>query len=251
MLIQWTGSEFTLGDFEFVSVFDQRIGHAHEEHPRYVLMKDQLNVQSYVDNLTAEARTVLELGIMKGGSCAFFEALLRPTHHLAIDIADYTNGALRPLVEHVSRDRRCFMPTFGVSQADIPTVQRHWEAVAGRDRRLDLIVDDASHDYELSLQSFNGLFPMLREGGIYALEDWGWAHWGGPWQDPNSTQYGEPALSNLVAHTVLSSTGGSGFVHSVKVTANAAYIERGSNPQTTPFDVRETFLSRGRGKAPF
>jgi hypothetical protein len=37
---------------------------------------------------------------------------------------------------------------------------------------LDLVIDDASHLYGPSLATFETLFPALREGGLYVLEDW-------------------------------------------------------------------------------
>jgi cephalosporin hydroxylase len=36
---------------------------------------------------------------------------------------------------------------------------------------FDIIVDDASHISELSINSFEILFPTLRSGGIYVIED--------------------------------------------------------------------------------
>ena len=41
---------------------------------------------------------------------------------------------------------------------------------------IDLVVDDASHFYTETRETFRALFPRLRPGGIYIVEDWGWAH---------------------------------------------------------------------------
>ena len=40
------------------------------------------------------------------------------------------------------------------------------------DEPLDLVVDDCSHRYKPSRASFNELFPRLRPGGVYVIEDW-------------------------------------------------------------------------------
>jgi len=45
---------------------------------------------------------------------------------------------------------------------------------------LDLIVDDASHRYDDARASFEACFGYLRPGGLYIVEDWGWAHRGTP-----------------------------------------------------------------------
>ena len=41
----------------------------------------------------------------------------------------------------------------------------------------DLIIDDASHLYSETKTSFETLFPQLRPGGLYIIEDWSWGCW--------------------------------------------------------------------------
>jgi hypothetical protein len=43
--------------------------------------------------------------------------------------------------------------------------------VAGQIGRLDIIIDDGSHLNEHMVASFQALFPLLAEGGFYAIED--------------------------------------------------------------------------------
>src|SRR5215207_423787 len=42
------------------------------------------------------------------------------------------------------------------------------------DEELDLVIDDASHRLEPTRTSFETLFPRLRDGGLYLIEDWKW-----------------------------------------------------------------------------
>src|SRR5207237_6125856 len=44
---------------------------------------------------------------------------------------------------------------------------------------LDLVIDDASHLYKFTKSSFETLFPLIRPGGLYIIEDWSWACWSG------------------------------------------------------------------------
>jgi hypothetical protein len=49
--------------------------------------------------------------------------------------------------------------------------------------QFGLIVDDASHDGDLTMASFNLLWPLVQPGGFYVVEDWTVAlrddpHWG-------------------------------------------------------------------------
>jgi hypothetical protein len=51
-----------------------------------------------------------------------------------------------------------------------------------------LIVDDASHEGEPTRASFDLLWPLVRPGGYYVVEDWTVAlredpHWGAAWGD--------------------------------------------------------------------
>jgi len=58
---------------------------------------------------------------------------------------------------------------------------------------LDIVIDDGSHVNAHVLTSFRTLFPLLKEGGIYAAEDLqtpNWKHFGG-----NSVQLNDPVTS--------------------------------------------------------
>jgi len=61
------------------------------------------------------------------------------------------------------------------------------------DTPLDMVIDDASHRYSTTRKAFEIAFPLLKPGGSYVIEDWGWAHWREftAWQ-------GQTALSKLV-----------------------------------------------------
>ena len=56
---------------------------------------------------------------------------------------------------------------------------------------LDIIIDDGSHINEHVIGSFNILFPKLKDGGIYVIEDtqtsyWDWQDFGGDSKDLNN-----------------------------------------------------------------
>ena len=42
---------------------------------------------------------------------------------------------------------------------------------------IDIVIDDASHIGILSKRTFEILFPRLKSGGIYIVEDWGTGYW--------------------------------------------------------------------------
>ena len=85
--------------------------------------------------------------------------------------------------------------------------------------------------------------------GIYVLEDWGWAHWGG-WQNPEDESFARPAMSNVVLHTALSCTSSSGTIIShIDVTPVSAYVYRGPAQLGPEFAVESSYLARGKSFA--
>jgi hypothetical protein len=203
--IRWTESGFDYGPYRFTLNFSSTIGEARATYPEFILMKDRATVLAYLDSLSGlPTSDFLELGIMKGGSCGFFEVLCRPQNHMALDVHRQGHDGMDELEAAVDADGRRFKACFDLSQTDIPRILSEWQTLSGQSKpEFDVIVDDASHSYELSLASFNGLFPYVRSGGVYVIEDWGWAHWQGPWQNPSHSDYANPALSNLPIHSVI------------------------------------------------
>ena len=60
-------------------------------------------------------------------------------------------------------------------QADRARLESIVDAEIGH-AALDLVIDDASHLFPETCVSFNLLFPRLRPGGLYVIEDWSWQH---------------------------------------------------------------------------
>jgi predicted O-methyltransferase YrrM len=118
-------------------------------------------------------RNVMELGINRGGSVAFVRQVARPRRHVAIELAPKAEALDAYLAD---RDREGTVRAhFGVDQADRARLLDIVRAEFG-DEPIDLVVDDASHLYDATRTSFNVLFPLLRPGGVYVIEDWSWVH---------------------------------------------------------------------------
>ena len=62
-------------------------------------------------------------------------------------------------------------PYYGVNQADRGRLTELTVHEFGAEP-LDLVIDDASHLLEETRSSFETLFPRLRPGGLYVIEDW-------------------------------------------------------------------------------
>jgi hypothetical protein len=107
-------------------------------------------------------------------------------------------------------------------------------------------VDDCSHLYEPTRASFNELFPRLRPGGVYLMEDWRWAHEAvdlegdGFWPD-------ETPLTRLVFEIVLAVPSVPGLIADVSIDADLVQIRRGeATADPRGFDITQCCKPRGR-----
>ena len=90
------------------------------------------------------------------------------------------------------------------------------------DGRLDLVIDDASHELHATKASFETLFPLLRSGGWYIIEDWIWETV--PCREPDHPWATREGLVGFVQHCV--SLVARGPVQQVVVLPWFAAIER-------------------------
>lgn len=167
-----------VGDTNFLVSLDPDIWGTVESTPaEFVLLKNRWLVQTTLDRLPTRIDNMVEFGIFKGGSVALYDRLFAPRRLVGVDIQDDRVNALDHYLERRGAADRIHL-SYGTDQAD-----RHaLEAIAREsfpDRSLDLVVDDASHQYEPSKAALNVFLPLLRPGGVYLIEDWAWAHWRG------------------------------------------------------------------------
>lgn len=211
-----------------------------------VLMKPRADlVDAYVEALTPyRGGNLVEIGIWGGGSTIFYDRLLRPRRLVAIDLDPREPAALTEYARDHGREDSLHTHC-GVDQADAPVLRELMQREFG-DERLDAIIDDASHRYGPTKASFQALFPRLRTGGRYFIEDWGWAHWRGRFQEHWN---GEPALTNLIFElTMIVASWGGYMISRVDVAHGFVAVERGTGDLPGPrhFDVSSLYLARGR-----
>jgi predicted O-methyltransferase YrrM len=139
------------------------------------LVKTRPMVERYRELLSSlQPKRILELGIYQGGSAAFFALLCQPERLVAVDIRDDPAVGLERFIdERGLRDR--VRTHYSLDQADVSALHRLVADEFGGEP-LDLVVDDASHRLDPTRSSFNALFPHLRPGGIFVIEDWSWHH---------------------------------------------------------------------------
>jgi hypothetical protein len=106
---------------------------------------------------------------------------------------------------------------------------------------LDAVIDDASHLYGVTRRTFEIAFPHLRPGGVYVIEDWGWAHW------PDSRFFvGETALSMLIMELTMLCASRSDLVSQIRIFPSFAFIQKAPNaPDIRDFALDSLYSKRG------
>jgi predicted O-methyltransferase YrrM len=230
--LTWKADDrFVLGETTFRAMWPGVLIHgayAKAREGEFFIFKTRSLVERYAELIKElEPQHVFELGILQGGSTLFFAQLARPRRLVAID--------RRPLKQFRSRvesyaAREGFsdvVRTFGeVDQADR---QRLAEIVeeAFDGAPLDLVVDDCSHLYEETRASFNELFPRLRPGGVYVIEDWPWAHLALGAKHSGLWTPGQVPLTRLLFEIVLAVPAVPGLIAEISIDSELALIRRG------------------------
>jgi len=222
--------------------------HAHQSTRNHFLLGK--NRQMIDDVLALRARErierILDIGIFKGGSAALYAKLFAPARLVAIEYAAEPVAALAQFIDDNALTDR-LIPVYGIDQSDAKAMSRvletHFPA-----RDIDLVVDDASHFYMESRTTFNLALPYLRPGGLYVIEDWGWAHWPGDvWQKSRAIPALKPALTNLLFELTMLCASRPDIVAGISITPNSAVVRRGAAAlDPAGFDIGKHYLCRDR-----
>lgn len=219
---------FTLNELRFVAVPDPPSDPALKPGENcFAFHKGRPLVEEYLDFLRCapleRPRNLIELGLFEGGSVPFWFELLRPDKHVGIDIQDGEDSPyFRAYLE--GRNLADRIATFWrTNQADFRRLGEICEGAFGSEP-LDLVIDDASHFYAETRASFEILFPRLRSGGLYIIEDWAWFHWRGierGWREKRP-------LTHLI-HEITEAVGSSrSVIESAVIRGGFAAVRRGS-----------------------
>lgn len=236
--LEWLNAkQFLIGDVNF-----QCWSHDYSlktDENRLVILKTREVLENYATVLSGvPVSKVLEFGIFQGGSPAMF-ALWFDAEVVGIDICDPVLGfdafcTSNPIA------RRRIRSHYNVSQTDRPKVEGIIRSEFGN-TQPDLIIDDASHLYRESRQTFEIAFPFLCPGGWYVIEDWGWPHWPG---EPYFA--GQSALSVLIMELLMLCASREDIVSEVRVFPAFTFIRKSPKaPDLTGMRLDGLYRARG------
>jgi hypothetical protein len=206
---------------------------------RLVILKAPDYWRAYAQGLRdAPTRNVLELGVWQGGSAMAFSSLLTPEKLVAIDICEPIEAFDQIRASHPAGGP--IEVYYDTSQGDRTRVS---EIISSEfSEPLDLVIDDASHDYHLTKAAFETIFPHLRPDGIYAIEDWGWAH-----SESFRLWTDKPAMSNLIYQLLMVNAGHPDLISSIHVFRGVAFVRKGPKaPVGEPLELDKVCWTQGR-----
>ncbi len=103
-----------------------------------------------------ESFTLLEIGVLFGGSLAMWREYFPNATILGVDINPDASSCVPANALFVN-----------ASQTDEATIVRNLKQLPP----LGIVIDDGSHYVPHMLESFRFLWPMVRDGGFYVMED--------------------------------------------------------------------------------
>lgn len=181
---------FEIDDVQFV--LDTRVGSLREKSDsnRFVLVKTRRILDFYESLREYAPKNILEIGMFEGGSLIYFDKLYAPEKLVGIDLRRTPIPALE-----LYRETRPYIKTFYGRAQDLPPTRG--AAQSNFPDGIDLVVDDASHLYAETKKTFVNIFPLVKPGGNYVIEDWAWAHRPSS-QGAKAHWSDRPAVTNLI-----------------------------------------------------
>jgi hypothetical protein len=224
----WQSDRLKIDEWVFL-LLKQKAKDLHgDDHFRF--SKTKALVDQYADYFNRSRpdfrpANVFGLDMWDGGSTAFWFEVFQPQKHVAVDLN--TRGD-SPYFRHYveSRGLADRIQTFwSTDQADKSRMREI--AAAEFAGPLDLVIDDASHLYDVSRESFDALYPLLRPGGLYIIQDWARGHW--PAYHSVDSPFASQAdtLTRLVNELIAATGTGVELINSVTVYQGFTVIERG------------------------
>jgi SAM-dependent methyltransferase len=109
--------------------------------------------------------SILEIGVHLGESTKIFAEVYREAKIVGIDIEKHEiDFSHHSNILYLQADQ-------GDARTLLSIIVEHFP------QGVDLVIDDASHIGCLSKMTFDAVFPRVRPGGIYIVEDWGTGYW--------------------------------------------------------------------------
>ena len=164
--------------------------------------------QQYFNEIAEERLKILEIGAYEGVSTKIFSLFFKNSTIVAIDLIprdiDFSQFENIVYLNADQTDEKALLSICDKYATD----------------GFDIIIDDASHLGFHSLRSYRILFPRLKPGGYYVVEDWGTGYWN-DWPDghqsspPRFAKYSKALRRGYPSRIITHDYGMVGFIKSL------------------------------------
>lgn len=248
--LNWSSdSNFTIGGVSFISTVNPAIYHTlKSSEDNFLLIKSREMIETelkrYIDGVPV--RNVVDIGIWQGGSVALLDLTLNPQRLLAIEYNPAPIPALDTYVE--KRHRNNISVHYGINQGATDDVVKILDETFGDDP-IDLVIDDASHQYIETKKSFEAIFPRMAPHSQFIIEDWQWSLSGNTWELDYFRD--KPSLANLVVEIAAVVGSRRDLISEVTILPFCTIVKRGTAPYSkVPLKLDEIARSRGKSIEP-
>jgi len=121
--------------------------------------------QNFLNQHSISPEIIFEVGVYNGESARIFSEAFPNSLIICIDIdireIDFSSN---PNILYLKADQS--------NPDELESIINTYQI-----KNIDLVIDDASHFGWFSKITFDALFPLVRSGGAYFVEDWGTGYW--------------------------------------------------------------------------
>lgn len=243
-MLAWQDNRFTIGNRRFQTIVNLSDLYTLNIQDGLILGKPRRYIDKYCEHFYGKQfRNIFELGIFKGGSTIFLGEMFRPEKLVAIDFNSQPIGVLDRYALEPSNQGKIH-PFYGVDQSDTQRLSEIYQKVFGNEQ-LDLVIDDASHFLEETRTSFNYLFPRLRAGGVYIIEDWSWAHMHPEHAWFKEVNFNKQSIASLIINIILASASAPELFDEIIINDGFAIIRKGQAKTHEDFNIHDYTFHKG------
>jgi len=185
------GATFSVGGHKITMDYEYGGSKRQSGQSDFTMMKSRTFLDQYLAHEGEDFKRIFELGVYQGGSFVFLNEVFKPSKIAAVELSEVPIPALDTYIDAQQGRAKLY---YGTSQDNEARLAEIVQTDFGGE--LDLVVDDASHFYDQTKASFRTLFPQLRPGGLYIIEDWSWSFFD-DYQAPDHPWAEHHSLANL------------------------------------------------------
>ncbi len=126
--------------------------------------------QKYFEMYVHKSIKLLEIGVFNGESLKVLSRFFSDSVVVGIDLEMKD-------IDFLDFPNICYEKADQTDAAALVNISNKYAPLG-----FDIIIDDASHIGAFSHTTFEALFPTLKSGGLYIVEDWGTGYWN-DWPD--------------------------------------------------------------------